>query len=158
MFLCITSVLLSMFNFFSINWLWIIILFFSSIFLFVSTYNYFQVLAKYTFIRFLSFYTFCFSSLYLTSFSRSIFIFFCTFLLSFICFQLFSVFFLRSFPRLVTFNCLSVLFSQEYIESFLFLVRRTFNVRPFLLFKKRETSSLDVVSSFIYFFSFLPYL
>lgn len=70
---------------------------------------------------------------------------------------LFSIvfsFFLRSFPRLVTFNCLSLLFSLEYIESFLFLVRRTFYVRPFLLFKKRETSTLGVVSSFIYFFFF----
>ena len=70
---------------------------------------------------------------------------------------LFSIvfsFFLRSFPRLVTFNCLSLLFSLEYIESFLFLVRRTFYVRPFLLFKKRETSTLGVVSSFIYLFFF----
>lgn len=73
--------------------------------------------------------------------------------ISLLLFSIVFSFFLRSFPRLVSFNCLSlVLFFQEYIESFLFLVRCIVYVRPFLLFKERETSSLSVVSSFIFFY------
>lgn len=143
---------------FSINWSWIIIFFFSSIFLFVSTYNYFQVLAKYAFIRFLSFYTFCFSSLYFTSFSRSIFIFFCTFLLSFFCFQLFSVFFCGvSRDSLLLIACHYFFpWNISKVSFFLSVVLFTFDL-SYCLRKGKLRLLAWFLLLFIYF-SFLPYL